>query len=59
MQTVRDISVTNTFITVTRKRFSSSSCIAPLIDPIAQHNYKVQTYTFPRIQKKINTTSPM
>ena len=25
-------------ITVTKKRFSSSSCIAPLIEPIAQHN---------------------
>jgi len=29
---------TCTFITVTRNRFSSSSCIAPLIEPIAQHN---------------------
>ena len=25
-------------MTVTRKRFSSSSCIAPLIEPIAQHS---------------------
>lgn len=28
-----------TLITVTRNLFSSSSCIAPLIDPTAQHNY--------------------
>jgi len=27
-----------TFITVTKNLFSSSSCIAPLIEPIAQHN---------------------
>ena len=29
-----------TLITVTRNLFSSSSCIAPLIDPIAQHSYR-------------------
>jgi len=33
-----------TFITVTKKRFSSSSCIAPLIDPIAQHNYNIYIF---------------
>jgi len=36
--------MTITFITVTKKRFSSSSCIAPLIDPIAQHSCKNNTY---------------
>ena len=33
-----------TFITVTKNLFSSSSCIAPLIDPIAQHNYKIHSF---------------
>lgn len=28
----------NTLMTVTRNLFSSSSCMAPLIDPMAQHN---------------------
>ena len=32
-----------TLITVTRNLFSSSSCIAPLIDPTAQHNLKYNT----------------
>ena len=37
----------NSFMTVTKKRFSSSSCMAPLMEPIAQHNCSQK-------QKKMN-----
>lgn len=35
----------HTLMTVTRNLFSSSSCIAPLMEPMAQHNCNKQTHT--------------
>lgn len=52
-------SPSNSLITVTRNRFSSSSCIAPLIDPIAQQSWEEGEKGGYHVEVFISTFSPI